>query len=233
MAKHGKKYRAASEKLLSKDFYSLEEAIALLNEIKIAKFDETCEIHFNLGIDTKHADQQLRSTVVLPHGTGKEVRIVAFVDEGNVKAAKDAGATEAGTEELIEKIDKGWTDFDVAVATPDQMKKIGKVAKTLGQKGLMPNPKAGTVTPDFEAVIAEIKKGKVEFRNDKQGNIHNSIGKVSFGAEKLTDNAKTFIKAIVDAKPSGAKGAYVKSITITTTMGPGISLDVNKTLGEI
>lgn len=230
MAKHGKKYRAVLEKIEGKDLYTLEEAVNLLKDTSTTKFDATCEIHMNLGIDTKHADQQLRSTVVLPHGTGKEVRVIAFVEEGDVKAAKAAGAVEAGSDELIEKISGGWLEFDVAVATPDQMKKIGKIAKTLGQKGLMPNPKAGTVTPEFEATIKEVKQGKVEFRNDKQGNLHNSIGKVSFGPEKLLENAKMFVKTINDAKPAGVKGTYIRSITVTTTMGPGISVDVNSAI---
>ncbi len=230
MARRSKKYRAVLEKLQAKDFFTLEEAVALLKETSTTKFDSTCEIHFNLGVDTKHADQQVRSTVVLPHGTGKKVRVVAFVDEANVKAAKDAGADEAGTLDLVEKIQKGWLDFDVAVATPDQMKEIGKIAKILGQKGLMPNPKAGTVGPEFANIIGEIKKGKVEFRNDKQGNIHNSFGKVSFGEDKLMDNAKTFVKAISDAKPSGVKGTYIKSITLATTMGPGVHVDVQDAL---
>jgi len=202
MAKHGKKYRAVLEKVEGKDFYTLDEAVNLLKETSITKFDSTCEIHMNLGVDTKHADQQLRSTVVLPHGTGKDVRVVAFVDEAQVKAAKAAGAVEAGTEE----------------------------AKTLGQKGLMPNPKAGTVTPEFEATIKEVKTGKVEFRNDKQGNIHNSVGKVSFGPEKLLENVKVFIKAITDAKPTGVKGTFIKSITLTTSMGPAISVDLSDAL---
>lgn len=233
MAKRSKKYKSALEKLQAKDFYTLVEAMELVKQTTTTNFVSSVEIHLNLGIDTKHADQQVRSTVVLPHGTGKEVRVLAFVDEANVEKAKAAGANEAGSEEIIEKIQKGWLDFDVAVATPDQMKKIGKIAKTLGQRGLMPNPKAGTVTPDIEKAIEEIKKGKVEFRNDKQGNLHNLLGNVGFDSAQLIENAKVYLKAVTDNKPSGAKGTFVKSITLTTTMGPAIKLEVSQTLDEL
>jgi large subunit ribosomal protein L1 len=232
MAKRSKKYMQAQEKI-QKEFYTLAEACALLPETAVTKFDSTCEIHMNLGIDPKHADQQLRSTVSLPNGTGREVRVVAFVDEANAKIAKAAGAVEAGLDELIEKIEGGWLEFDTAVATPDQMKKLGKIAKILGQKGLMPNPKSGTVTTEVEQTIKEIKKGKVEFRNDKQGNIHNSFGKVSFGSDKLLENAKSFIKAILDHKPAGVKGSYVNSVTLTTTMGPGVKVLVQDALSDL
>lgn len=226
---HGKKYKEYAKTLDAKKKYSLDEGVGLLVEGKnLTKFDATAEIHMNLGVDPKHADQAVRSTVVLPHGTGKKLRIVAFVDENKAKEAKTAGAMEAGTEELIEKIEKGWTDFDIAVATPDQMKLLGKVAKTLGQKGLMPNPKAGTVTPDIKRTIEEISKGKIEFRVDKLSNLHNSVGKLSFGKDKIKENIKTYLRAVQDAKPSGVKGTYIKSITITSTMGPGIKVDPGK-----
>lgn len=227
--KHGKKYREV-KKLIEKPSYEVSEAVALLKKTSPTKFDASCEVHMLLGLDPKQADQLLRGTVVLPHGTGKKVRVIAFVMEANVNAAKTAGAIEAGNDELIEKIVKGWMDFDTAVATPDVMKNLGKVAKTLGQKGLMPNPKAGTVTVDVAKTIGEIMKGKVEFRMDKLANVHNVFGKVSFAENNLEENLKTFLRAIVQAKPAGAKGIYVKSITLTTSMGPAVPLDVNKTL---
>lgn len=232
MKKHGKKYRDV-KKLVEKSTYELAEAVALLKKTSPTKFDASCEVHMNLGLDPKQADQLLRGTVVMPNGTGKKVRVIAFVPEALQKTAKEAGALEAGAEELIEKIVKGWLDFDVAVATPDVMKSLGKVAKTLGQKGLMPNPKAGTVTTDVAKTIAEIIKGKVEFRMDKLANVHNIFGKISFAEAQLEENLKTFLKAIVQAKPAGAKGIFVQSITVASTMGPGIRLDVNKTLGSL
>jgi large subunit ribosomal protein L1 len=234
MKRHGKKYREA-KKLVEKLVYEIGEAIVLLKKTSPAKFDASCEVHMKLGLDPKQADQLLRGTVAMPNGTGKKVRVIAFVPEALQKTAKAAGATEAGADELIEKISKGWLDFDVAVATPDMMKNLGKVAKTLGQKGLMPNPKAGTVTQaaDVAKTIGEIMKGKVEFRMDKLANVHNIFGKVSFSEVQLEENLRTFLKAIVAAKPAGAKGIFVQSVTITTTMGPGIRLDVNKTLAGL
>lgn len=232
MKKHGKKYKEV-KKLVDKPLYELSEAVALLKKTSPTKFDASCEVHMKLGLDTKQADQLLRGTVVMPNGTGKTVRVIAFVMESQQAAAKKAGAVEAGLEDLIEKITKGWMEFDVAVATPDVMKGLGKIAKTLGQKGLMPNPKAGTVTTDVTKTIGEIMKGKVEFRLDKLANVHNVFGKVSFEPKALEENLKTFLKAIVAAKPTGAKGIFVQSITLTTTMGPGIALDVNKTLAGL
>lgn len=226
MAKRGKKYREAI-KLIDKPFYKFDEALELLPKTAVTKFDSGCEVHFNLGIDTKQADQNIRTTVSLPNGTGKDVRVVAFVDESQAKAAKAAGATFAGTDDLIKKIEKGWTDFDVAIATPDQMKDLGKVAKVLGQKRLMPNPKAGTVGPDFEKMIAELKKGQVELRVDKDGNLHVLFGKVSFGADKLKENLKAIVKAVMEVKPASQKGTYVNSVTVTTTMGPAMAVEVN------
>lgn len=232
MKKHGKKYVAA-KKLVEKPVYDLSEAVALLKKTSTTKFDSSCEVHMLLGLDPKQADQLLRGTVVMPNGTGKKVRVIAFVSEAHQAAAKQAGCIEAGADELIEKIVKGWLDFDVAVATPDMMKTLGKVAKTLGQKGLMPNPKAGTVTTDIAKTVGEIIKGKVEFRMDKQANVHNIFGKASFAEPQLAENLKAFVKAILQAKPAGAKGIFVRTITIATTMGPGIHLDVNKTLADV
>lgn len=231
MAKRGKKYVAA-KKLVTKEFHEMDEAIALLKKTSVTKFDASCEVHFKLGLDTKQADQNIRTSASLPHGTGKDVKVVAFVGDDKVKEAKAAGAIEAGTELLIEKIEKGWLDFDVAIATPDQMKSLGKVAKTLGQKRLMPNPKAGTVTPEFAKVIAELRKGKVEIRVDKDGNLHNIFGKVSFSEGNLKENLKALIKTVLEAKPASTKGTYVNGLTITTTMGPGIRLDANKAIAE-
>jgi len=231
MAKHGKKYKEALS-LIHEEAYTLDEALELLKKTSVTKFDSSCEVHMNLGLDPKQADQNIRTSVNLPHGTGKDTKVVAFVGDENIKAAKAAGAVEAGTEELIEKVNAGWTDFDVAVATPDQMRSIGKVAKILGQKGLMPNPKAGTVTPDFEKVIGELKKGKVEVRVDKQANLHNIFGKVSFDTAALKENLLTIIKAVMDIKPSTTKGTYVNSLTITTSMGPGVPLDITSVTEE-
>ncbi len=232
MSNHGKKYDDA-KKLVESASYGLDEALELLPKTSTTKFDSSCEVHFQLGLDPKQADQNIRTTVSLPHGTGKDVRVVAFVSDDMVKAAKAAGAFEAGTEDLVKKIEKGWTDFDVAVATPDQMREISKVAKIIGQKGLMPNPKAGTVTPDVEKAIGEIKKGKVEIRIDKDANLHNIFGKISFGTDKLKENLAKVIKTVQEVKPSSSKGVYMKSLTITTAMGPGIPLDVNKVLADV
>ncbi len=232
MSKHGKKYNESAKLVDPSKVYDLASAVSLLKKTSTTKFDATCEVHMNLGVDTKQADQNVRTTVNLPHGTGKEVRIVAFVGEDKAKEAKAAGAIEVGTELLIEKINKGWLEFDVAVATPDQMKGLAKVAKILGQKKLMPNPKAGTVSPDVSKTIAELKKGKIELRLDKEANLHAIFGKASFEEGKLKENLLTIIKAIKDAKPASAKGNYLNSLTITTTMGPGIHLDVNAALAE-
>lgn len=199
----------------------------LVRETSTTAFDSGVEIHLKLGIDPTQADQVIRSTVSLPHGTGKTVRVIAFVEDNLVKDALEAGAVKAGNKELIEEITKGWLEFDVAVAHPEMMKELGKVARTLGQKGLMPNPKAGTVTPDIAKTIGELKKGKVEFRNDKQGNLHNLVGKVSFSADNLRENAEAYLKAVLSLKPSSVKGRYVRSITLATTMGPGVHVDVS------
>jgi large subunit ribosomal protein L1 len=225
MSKHGKKYVEAKA-LVDKETYLVDEAIELLKKTSKTKFDATAELHMKLNVDPKHADQNVRGTVALPHGTGREVRVVAFVDESGVKAAKEAGAVAAGTKELIEKINGGWLEFDIAVADPSQMKELGKVAKILGTKGLMPNPKAGTVTMDISKTIKEIKKGKIEFRIDKLANLHTLFGKVSFDAAKLKENLLAVVRAVVEAKPASVKGIYLTSITLTSTMGPGIHMDI-------
>ena len=224
--KKSKALSGAYEKIDREKKYTVNEAIALMVDLKIVKFDATAEVHFNLGINPKHADQQVRTTISLPHGTGKTVRIVVFCEDDKAKAAKAAGAIEAGSEDLLEKISKGWTEFDVAVATPDMMRGLAKVARVLGPKGLMPNPKAGTVTEDIEKTVGELAAGRLEFRNDKAGIVHTVFGKLSFGKEKLEENLNTMISAVKDAKPAGAKGNYINSVTINSTMGPGIKLDV-------
>ncbi len=223
MKKHGKKYEAA-KKLVTEKEYSISDAVALLKKTSPVKFDASCEVHICLGIDTAKGDQMVRSSVVLPNGTGKKVRVVAFVNDNQVKDAKEAGAVEAGGDDLVEKISQGWLDFDTAVAVPDMMKKLGKIAKTLGQKGLMPNPKAGTVTPDPVKVIKELNKGKIEFRADKFGITHNTFGKVSFTEEQLAENLKEYIRAVTEVKPASVKGTYIKNISVATTMGPGMKI---------
>lgn len=231
MKKHGKKYVEA-KKLIDKEAYTMDEAISLLKKTSTVKFDGSSEIHMKLGLDPTQADQNLRTTVVLPEGTGKEVSVVAFVGEDKIKEAMAAGALMAGTSDLITKIEGGWTDFDVAVATPDQMKDLSKVAKILGQKRLMPSPKSGTVAPDVTKMISDIKKGKVELRVDKEANLHNIFGKISFDEAKLKSNLKALLKAVLDSKPASVKGTYVETMTLASTMGPGIPMDVNSALAE-
>jgi large subunit ribosomal protein L1 len=226
MAHSGKKYQEV-KKLVTDESYSLSDAVVLLQKTSPTKFDASCEMHLWMGLDPKQADQMVRGTVALPHGTGKKLRVIAFVPDNMEEDAKKAGAVEAGMA-LIEKVSKGWFDFDVAVAHPSVMKDLSKIAKDLGQKGLMPNPKAGTVTPDIANTIGEIIKGKVEFRLDKLAAIHNSFGKVSFDTAHLEENLNALLKAIIDAKPSGIKGAYIKKATLATSMGPGIPLNVNE-----
>ena len=223
--KHGKKYRTALSKVDINKLYTIEEACALLKETSVTKFDASTEIHMHPGIDPAKAEELIRNTVALPNGIGKEVRVIAFVGEDKVKESLAAGAIKAGNQELVAEIEKGWLEFDTAVATPDMMKGLGKIARTLGQKGLMPNPKAGTVTTELTKTISEIKKGKVEFRNDKLGNLHNIFGKVSFSADKLVENLKSYLKAVLESKPKDMKGNFVLSVTITTTMGPGVKID--------
>ncbi len=225
---HGKKYRKAAEQIDRTKRYTLSEALDLLLATSVTKFDASCEVHVNLGIDPKQSDQMIRTTVSLPHGIGKEVRVVAFVDEGKVKEALAAGAMKAGLEDLMEEVSKGFVGFDVAVATPDTMKALAKVAKILGPKGLMPNVKAGTVTTEVGKTVEEMKKGKIEFKSDKQGIVHSSFGKVSFGKEKLLENAQALLRAVTDAKPASIKGTYLKSIFVTTTMGPSLQVVTDK-----
>lgn len=228
--KRGKKYKESASKLTQNDGYGLPEALKLLKETSYTKFDATAEVHFNLNIDPAKADQAIRGTISLPHGSGKKVRIAAIVTDDKAKAAKEAGADEAGLEDLIAQFEKGKVNFDVVVATPDVMKQMGKVAKILGQKGLMPNPKAGTVTDNVAKTIKELRAGRVEYRNDKEGNIHSIFGKLSFKGEELENNLKSFLRVIRDAKPAAIKGSFINSITLTSTMGPGIKLNVNEAL---
>jgi len=220
-----KKYKEKSA-LIKQREYPLEEAVELLTKLSTSKFDGTAEIHILLNADPKQGDQQVRATVSLPHGTGKTLRIAAVVPDDLAKDMIDAGAVMAGEENLIKAIEKGELDFDILVAMPKCMKSLGKVAKTLGQKGLMPNPKAGTVTDDPLKAIKDLQKGKIEFRNDKQAIIHSVFGKISFGKEKLSENLRIFITALKEAKPAGIKGEYIKTITITPTMGPGVRVEI-------
>jgi large subunit ribosomal protein L1 len=223
--KLAKKYAEALGQLDPNKLYSLSEAAELITKTSTTKFDSSVELHINLNVNVKHADQIVRGTLIPPHGTGKKLRIAAFVEGDSVKACKDAGADEVGLEELIQDVKKGAINFDVAVAQPQVMKHLGKVAKILGQKGLMPNPKSGTVTPDPVQAIAEIKKGKIEYKTDKSGIIHCLVAKVSFGADKIMENVKPILEAVASAKPSAIKGTYVKSVVLATSMGPGIKVD--------
>ncbi len=226
MAKVGKKYEAAA-KLVEKPAYTLSEAMPLLKKAAFAKFDETVELAMRLGVDPKHADQMVRGTVVLPHGLGKSKRVVVIASGDKVREAREAGADEVGGDDIVQKIQGGWMDFDAVIATPDMMKSVGKLGKLLGPRGLMPNPKTGTVTTDVVRAVNETKAGKVEFRVDKTGIIHCPLGKVSFEAQKLADNAAALISSILKAKPATAKGRYVKSIVISSTMGPGFAIDLD------
>jgi len=224
MAKHGKKFTAAAAQVGDKQ-YSIEDAIPLLHKVKYAKFDETVEVAMRLGVDPKHADQMVRGTVVLPHGLGKSKRVLAIAGADKQKEAQDAGADFVGSDDVVEKILGGWVDFDAVVATPDMMRAVGRLGKVLGPRGLMPNPKTGTVTPNVAQAIKEIKAGKVEFRVDKTGIVHAPLGKMSFPAQNLIDNAHALVDSVVKAKPSAAKGKYIKSVTLSSTMGPGIVID--------
>ena len=221
----GKKYNAAIAKVDISKAYSLEDAVKLVPETATAKFDETVDMAVRLGVDTKQSDQMVRGAVVLPNGTGKKIRVLVFAKGEKEKEAKDAGADFIGGEDLIEKVSKGWLDFDTIIATPDMMGAVGKLGKILGPKGLMPNPKLGTVTFDVARAVKDAKAGKVEFKVDKGGNIHVHAGKVSFGAQKLKENLTALLDSIIKAKPSTSKGIYLRNITISATMGPGIKID--------
>ncbi|HEX2833672.1 MAG TPA: 50S ribosomal protein L1 [Thermoanaerobaculia bacterium] len=224
MARHGKKYRAAAEKVEERP-YQLDEAFGLLKQIAFAKFNETVELSMLLGVDPKHADQMVRGTTVLPHGTGQTVRVLVIAQGEKQKEAQDAGADFVGGDEVVERIQGGWTDFDAVIATPDMMRSVGKLGKVLGPRGLMPNPKTGTVTFDVAKAIQEIKAGKVEFRVDKTSIIHVPVGKISFSADQLRENASAIINAVRKAKPSAAKGKYVRSIYVSSTMSPSVLID--------
>ena len=227
--KHGKKYNESAKLIEAGKFYDVEEAVEIAVKTGTAKFDETVEIHVRLGVDSRHADQQVRGAVVLPHGTGKTVRTLVFARGDKAKAAEEAGADYVGAEDYVEKITKeNWFEFDVVIATPDMMGVIGRLGKVLGPKGLMPNPKAGTVTMDVAKAVNEAKAGKIEYRLDKTNIIHCPIGKASFGAEKLAENFNTLVGAVIKAKPAAAKGQYIKSCVIATTMGPGIKINYAK-----
>ena len=231
MAKHGKSYNAAAEKIDRATLYTPLQAAKLIKELDTAKFDETVEAHFRLGIDTRKADQNIRGSISLPHGTGKTQRVLVFAKAAKADEAKAAGADYVGEMDLVEKIQKeNWFDFDVVVATPDMMGVVGRLGKVLGPKGLMPSPKAGTVTPNVTAAVKEIKAGKIEYRLDKTNIIHCPIGKVSFGPEKLNDNFTALMGAIIKAKPAAAKGQYIKSCVVASTMGPGVKMNANKQL---
>ena len=228
MAKHGKKYLQAAAKINRDQNYSPKEAVGLARETSISKFDATVEVHMRLGVDPRHADQQVRDVVVLPHGLGKVVRVLVFAQGDGATFAREAGAdVVADDDETLAKIQGGWTDFDVAIATPDMMGKVGRLGRVLGPRGLMPNPKAGTVVPaeDIGRVVNESKAGRVEFRVDKTANLHVPIGKVSFSEQKLYENLAALMEAVKKARPAATKGIYIKRITLTTTMGPGIKLD--------
>jgi len=219
--KHGKNY-AEKKQLIEKDIYPLAEAVELLTKVSTVKFDATAEVHIRIGADTTQADQLVRTTVTLPHGTGKVLRIAAFVPDDKVDEAKKAGVELAGNSNLIKEVEEGKIDFDIAIADPSVMKDLGKIAKILGQKGLMPNPKAGTVTPNIKKTVEELKKGRIECKMDKQGIIHAVFGKISFGPKKLEENLTALLNAVKEAQPAGIKGIYILSLTITPSMGPGI-----------
>jgi large subunit ribosomal protein L1 len=223
--KPGRKYQSAAQQVEAQS-YALEAAVPLVQKVKFAKFDETVELHMRLGVDPKHADQMVRGTVVLPNGLGKSKRVLVITSGDKLREAEEAGADFVGGDDMVLKIQGGWVDFDAVVASPDMMRSVGRLGKVLGPRGLMPNPKTGTVTTDVAKAVLEVKAGKVEFRVDKTGIIHAPIGKVSFDTPKLFENAQALIQAVVRAKPSAAKGKYVKSATICSTMGPGVTLDV-------
>ncbi len=221
----GKKYKKIAESIDRAKAYGLKEAIEILKKSEL-KFDQTVEVHFNLGVDPKHSDQVVRGTVVLPHGTGRQVRVLVFCKDNNLEVAKNAGADYAGGADLVQKIQEGWLDFDAVVATPDMMPVISKVARVLGPRGMMPSPKAGTVTVNVAQTVKELKAGKIQYRVDKGANVHAPVGKLSFTVDQLVENAKSVIDSVVKNKPQSSKGTYIKSLTLTATMAPGIKLDM-------
>jgi len=231
MAKHGKRYEAAAKLVEKGKQYKLTEAVETLKKLPKAKFDETVELDFKLGVDPKQSDQMVRGTVSLPHGTGKKVRVLVFAKGTAAQAAKDAGADTVGFEDLVKQVQGGWTDFDVAVATPEAMNEVRKLGKVLGPKGLMPNPKTGTVTDDTAKAVKELKAGRVEFKMDKAGNLHVAFGKLSFDPKAIEENARAIINAVMHAKPAAAKGTFVESCTLAATMSPGMRIDMKEFSG--
>ena len=232
MTKHGRKYLEALAKIDRSQRYDPTEAVKLVKEVSFVKFDETVELHLRTGLDPRNADQQLRGTVVLPHGLGKDVHVVVFAEGEGAKLAEEAGADDVGSDDLVKKIEDGWTDFDVALATKETMSKVTRLGRVLGPRGLMPNPRSGTVVEpeDLPKAVRDAKAGRVEFRLDRTALVHVAVGKVSLDAEQLLENVATLVEAIVKSRPPGAKGQYIKSATLTTTMGPGIKLDLQPTL---
>ncbi|TET39721.1 MAG: 50S ribosomal protein L1 [Dehalococcoidia bacterium] len=232
MAKHGKKYQEAAKVVDRNRLYDPKEAIELARKASYANFDETVELHLHMNLDPRHADQQVRGVVLLPHGLGKRVRVLVFTQGEAVRIAEEAGADHVGGDDLVKRIEEGWLDFDVAIATADVMGKVSKLGKTLGRRGLMPNPKSGTIVPpqDLPRVIGDARKGRVEFRMDRTAIIHLPLGKLSFDDDKLLENLATVVETIMKARPSGAKGQYIRSASLTTSMGPGIKLDLKPTL---
>jgi large subunit ribosomal protein L1 len=235
MPKKGKRFRKAQELLNEVDgVVDLNKAAELVKQTASAKFDESVDIDVRLGVDPRHAEQQVRGTVALPHGTGKSVRVLVLANPGKQDEAREAGAEHVGLDDIIEKIQKdGWLDFDVLIATPDAMAKVGKLGRFLGPRGLMPNPKSGTVTMDVGNAVRDVKAGKIDFRVDKFGNLHTSIGKASFTADQISENARSFLKEVLRLRPSAAKGVYMRSVTLSTTMGPGIPVDKNEVLNAL
>jgi large subunit ribosomal protein L1 len=230
---HGKHYRNARASFDREQEYSPVQAVRMLKEMQTAKFDETVEVHFRLGLNVRHADEQLRGTLMLPHGTGREAKVAVFAEGEKAKEAQDAGADIVGSADLAKRVEDGFTDFDVAIATPDQMGNVGKLGRILGPRGLMPNPKTGTVTMDVSKAVREAKAGKLEYRTDRGANVHVAIGKKSFGERQLVENYAALVDEIVRAKPAAAKGRYIRQITLTSTMGPGIHVDPQKIRGVV
>ncbi|MDH4333931.1 MAG: 50S ribosomal protein L1 [Chloroflexota bacterium] len=230
MARHGRKYLEAAKLIEAERRYTVEEACELLPRVSTVKFDATVEAHLRLGIDPRHADQLVRGTVVLPHGTGRTTRVIVFAQGEKAQEALRAGADEVGGEDLVKKIDAGWFEFDVAIATPDMMGMVGRLGKKLGPRGLMPNPKSGTVTFDIERAAGEIKSGRIEFKVDRAGIVHAPVGKISFGSEQLGANIIALVDAVQRAKPSGAKGTYMRTLTLAPSMGPGVRIDIPSAL---